>query len=71
MNRVLPFPGVWRPWPWRERVRVARNGYLPDPLWLFLSELPYLSPWYDPRNEALTEQALTYVEGSLAAKAVA
>lgn len=64
-------PSVWRPWLWREWVRVARKGHLPDPLWLFLSELPYLSPWYDPRNEASTEQALAYLEGSPAAKAAA
>ena len=64
-------PSVWRPWLWREWVRVARTGHLPDPLWLFLSELPYLSPWYDPRNEASTEQALAYLDGSPAARAAA
>ncbi len=62
-------PSVWRPWLWREWVRTAKNGYLPDPMWLFLTELPYLSPWYNPRNEASTEQALAYLEGSIAAKA--
>lgn len=64
-------PSIWRPWLWREWVRVAKSGHLPDPLWLFLSELPYLSPWYDPRNEASTEQALAYLEGSPAARATA
>ena len=64
-------PSVFRPWLWREWVRVARNGHLPDPLWLFLTELPYLSPWYDPRNEASTEQALAYLARSPAARSAA
>ncbi|MFA5938550.1 MAG: metal-dependent hydrolase [Sinimarinibacterium sp.] len=64
-------PSAFKPWLWIEWVRVARSGHLPDPLWLFLSELPYLSPWYDPRNEASTEQALAYLDKSPAAKAVA
>jgi predicted metal-dependent hydrolase len=64
-------PSVWRPWLWKEWVRVSKSGHLPDPLWLFLSELPYLSPWYDPRSEASTEQALAYLENSPAARAVA
>lgn len=64
-------PSVFKPWLWREWVRTARTGHLPDPLWLFLSELPYLSPWYDPRNEASTEQALAYLRQSPAARAAA
>lgn len=64
-------PSAFRPWLWLEWVRVARRGHLPDPLWLFMSELPYLSPWYDPRNEASTEQALAYLGKSPAAKAAA
>ena len=62
-------PSVWRPWLWREWVRVARTGNLPDPLWLFLTELPFLSPWYDPRFEASTDQALAYLAVSPAARA--
>lgn len=60
-------PSAFRPWLWREWVRVAKTGHLPDPLWLFLSELPFLSPWYDPRFEASSEQALAYLAISPAA----
>ena len=63
-------PSVWRPWLWKQWVANAKQGLLPDPAWLFLSELPYLSPWYDPRNAASTEQALAYLAQSPAARAV-
>lgn len=62
-------PSVFRPWIWREWARASRGGALPHPLALFLSNLPYLSPWYDPVNEASTEQALAYLEKSPAAQA--
>lgn len=62
-------PSVFRPWLWKEWKQAARNGHLPDPFWLFLAGLPYLGPWYDPRNQASTEQALAYLRQSPAARA--
>ncbi len=59
-------PSLFRPWIWREWVRVARKGHLPNPFWLFLKELPYLSPFYHPLQEGSTEQALAYLETSTA-----
>lgn len=60
-------PSALRPWIWREWYRVSRTGYLPSPLWLARRELPFFSPWYDPFQEADTQQALDYLEGSPAA----
>ncbi|MEN8719858.1 MAG: metal-dependent hydrolase [Oceanococcaceae bacterium] len=57
-------PSVFRPWIWREWMRVGRTGYLPSPFWLFIKELPYLSPFYHPLKEGSTEQALQYLNNS-------
>ena len=60
-------PSIWRPWLWLEWQRVSKTGHLPSLAWLALRELPYLSPWYHPVNEASTEQALAYLNASPAA----
>lgn len=57
-------PSVFKPWIWREWARVSRTGHLPHPLWLFMQELPFFSPWYHPVKEGSTENALTYLNGS-------
>lgn len=63
-------PAVWRPWIWREWSRVSKTGLLPPPLWLiFLQQLPFFSPFYDPVKEASTEAALAYLNASPAARA--
>lgn len=59
-------PSAFQPWVWREWARVARQGYLPHPFWLFMKELPYLSPWYHPIKEGSTEDALAYLNQSAA-----
>lgn len=65
-------PSLWRPWIWREWSRVAKTGMLPNPLWLiFLKQIPFFSPWYDPVKEGSTEQALAYLNQSPAAAKVA
>ncbi len=61
-------PSLFRPWLWREWARKGRAGLLPHPLWLFLKELPYLSPFYHPLQEGSTEQALAYLENSPASQ---
>lgn len=60
-------PSVFRPWMWREWLRVSRSGHLPSPLWLIVQELPFFSPWYHPEREASTEDALAYLAASPAA----
>lgn len=60
-------PSVFRPWMWREWLRVSRSGHLPSPLWLIVQELPFFSPWYHPEREASTADALAYLAASPAA----
>lgn len=57
-------PSVLRPWLWREWMKAGRKGLVPHPFWLFLKELPYLSPWYHPIKEGSTEDALAYLNQS-------
>lgn len=57
-------PSALRPWIWLEWARQSRRGVLPHPFWLFLKELPYLSPFYHPLQEGSTEQALAYLNNS-------
>lgn len=65
-------PAVWKPWIWLEWARVSRGGHLPNPFWLiFLKQLPFFSPWYDPVKEGSTEEALAYLSQSPAATRVA
>jgi predicted metal-dependent hydrolase len=60
-------PSVFRPWIWLEWQRISRTGQLPSPFWLLLQELSFFSPWYDPVNEASSEEALAYLNSSPAA----
>lgn len=60
-------PSVFRPWIWLEWQRVAKTGQLPSLFWLLKQELPFFSPWYDPVNEASSEEALAYLAMSPAA----
>lgn len=60
-------PSAARPWLWREWQRVSRSGHLPSLPWLIRKQLPFFSPWYDPRKEADTQQALDYLNQSPAA----
>lgn len=62
-------PSAFRPWIWRQWMRTSRSGHLPHPVWLFLKELPYLSPFYHPLKEGSTEQALAYLDQSPAYRA--
>lgn len=57
-------PSVFRPWIWLEWQRVARAGHLPSLFWLTRNQLPFLSPFYNPVNEASTEDALAYLNRS-------
>lgn len=57
-------PSVWRPWAWHEWHRVAKAGFLPSPLWMLKEELRYLNPWYNPADEADTQEALDYLARS-------
>ncbi len=43
-------------------------GLLPNPFWLISQQLSYLMPWYDPVDEANTEDALHYLNHSAAAQ---
>lgn len=61
-------PKVWKSWVWREWYKVAKNGSLPSPIWLAVQQLPFFTPWYNPENEASTEDALAYLATSPAAK---
>lgn len=63
-------PSVWTPWIWLEWHRTSKNGSLPSPLWLAAQQLPFFTPWYNPVNEASTEQALAYLATSPAAARV-
>ena len=60
-------PSVFRPWIWRQWQRESKTGHLPSPLWLAAQQLSFFSPWYNPVNEASTETALAYLDGSPAA----
>ena len=61
-------PSAWKPWIWLEWYRVSKTRMLPNPLWLiFLKQVPFFSPWYDPVKEGSTEQALAYLNASPAA----
>jgi predicted metal-dependent hydrolase len=61
-------PALWKPWIWREWYRASKTGQLPNPFWLmFLQQLPFFSPFYDPVKEGSTEQALAYLNQSPAA----
>lgn len=65
-------PALWKPWIWRQWARVGKTGQLPNPLWLmFIKQLPFFSPWYNPVKEGSTEQALAYLNQSPAAARVA
>jgi len=57
-------PSVLNPWLWLQWERVARTGHLPSFFWLARKQLPFLSPTYDPVNEASTEDAWAYLEQS-------
>ena len=48
---------------------VARTGMLPSLRTLAWQELSFFSPWYDPRREGSTEEALAYLARSPAARA--
>lgn len=63
-------PALYKPWIWREWVRIAQtdNRLMPHPLWLVSQQLGYLMPWYDPVHEAKTEDAIAYLDKSPAAK---
>jgi predicted metal-dependent hydrolase len=64
-------PSVLKPWVWKEWLMTSRRRQLPNPIWLVLQQLPYFSPWYDPVLEASTEEALSYLAKSPAAKRAA
>lgn len=64
-------PSIFRPWIWKEWLLTSHRRQLPNPIWLALQQLPYFSPWYDPVLEASTEEALTYLAKSPAAKRAA
>ncbi len=56
--------GFWRTWN-----KKARQGMLPSACWLFKQATRYVSPGYNPVNEACTEQAQRYLSTSPAALA--
>lgn len=60
-------PAIWKPWIWRAWHNTSKNGSLPSPFWLAAKQIPFFTPWYNPVNEASTEQALAYLESSPAA----
>jgi len=62
-------PSALRPWIWLEWERTARRGMLPSLFTLARQELPFFSPWYDPRREGSTAEALAYLARSPAARA--
>ena len=63
-------PALYKPWIWREWVRIAQtdNRLMPHPLWPVSHQLASLMPWYDPVHEAKTEDAIAYLDKSPAAK---
>lgn len=61
-------PSAFRPWIWLEWERTSRTGMLPSLLTLLRQELSFFSPWYDPRREGSTEEALAYLARSPAAR---
>ncbi len=66
-------PSLVKPWIWTEWYRVAKrsnNGLLPNPVWLIWQQVDYLMPWYNPVNEANTNDAIQYLDSSPAAKRV-
>ena len=44
------------------------NQVLPNPIWLIAQQIDYLMPWYDPVKEGSTEDAVSYLSQSPAAK---
>ena len=63
-------PAVYKPWVWREWYRISQKDHnlMPNPFWLISQQLGYLMPWYDPLHEAITEDAITYLDLSPAAQ---
>ena len=63
-------PAVYKPWVWREWYRISQKDHnlMPNPFWLISQQLGYLMPWYDPLHEAKTEDAIAYLDRSLAAQ---
>lgn len=64
-------PSVFRPWMWLEWQRTAKTGHLPTLFSLLLKELPFFSPRYNPLHEGSTEEALSYLRSSPAARRAA
>ncbi|BBQ47417.1 metal-dependent hydrolase [Acinetobacter pittii] len=60
------FP-VWVAVEW---LKISRkdNQVLPNPFWLIAQQIDYLMPWYDPVKEGSTEDAVSYLSQSPAAK---
>ena len=63
-------PAVYKLWVWREWYRISQKDHnlMPNPFWLISQQLGYLMPWYDPLHEAKTEDAIAYLDRSLAAQ---
>ena len=63
-------PSLLRPWIWTEWLKISgfNNKMLPNPFWIVLQQIDYLTPWYNPVVEANTQDALNYLEHSPAAK---
>lgn len=57
-------------WVTLEWYKISRkdNQVLPNPLWLIAQQIDYLMPWYDPVKEGNTEDAVSYLSQSPAAK---
>ncbi|MGU3310719.1 metal-dependent hydrolase [Acinetobacter sp. yr461] len=57
-------------WVTLEWYKISRkdNQVLPNPLWLIAQQIDYLMPWYDPVKEGSTEDAVSYLSQSPAAK---
>lgn len=60
------FP-VWVAVEWYKISR-KDNQVLPNPFWLIAQQIDYLMPWYDPVKEGSTEDAVSYLSQSPAAK---
>lgn len=57
-------------WVALEWYKISRkdNQVLPNPIWLIAQQIDYLMPWYDPVKEGSTEDAVSYLSQSPAAK---
>ncbi|MBV6574001.1 metal-dependent hydrolase, partial [Acinetobacter baumannii] len=57
-------------WVALEWYKISRkdNQVLPNPIWLIAQQSDYLMPWYDPVKEGSTEDAVSYLSQSPAAK---